>query len=129
MIVKIKVLNGKKTGTTFLVWKSPYVIGRHEKADLRISNSQVSVQHCSIFIRGNEVWVWDMDSTNGTFINDKRIQVEQRIFLGDQLQVGPALFEIIQEATGVIPDKRHDEYSATQLIEPGQVPPSNNSDV
>jgi pSer/pThr/pTyr-binding forkhead associated (FHA) protein len=115
MVVKIRAANGKKVGTTFLVWKSPYIIGRHEQADLKITNPQVSVYHCSIVIRGNEVWVRDMDSTNGTFINDERVKGEERLGIGDRLQVGPAVFEIIQEATGVIPEENHDNYSSTQL--------------
>jgi pSer/pThr/pTyr-binding forkhead associated (FHA) protein len=118
VIVKIRAVNGKKAGTTFLVWKSPYIIGRHEQADLRIGNTQVSVYHCSILIRANEVWVRDMDSTNGTFLNDEQITGEHRIGIGDQLRIGPAVFEIIQEATGAIPDEQRENYTSTQVAIP-----------
>src|SRR5580692_5035150 len=103
MVVKVRVVNGKKAGTTYLVYKSPYIIGRHEQADLKIDNPQVSVYHCSIVIKGNEVWVHDMDSTNGTFINSERVNKERRLVIGDRVQIGPAVFEVLQEATGVVP--------------------------
>jgi pSer/pThr/pTyr-binding forkhead associated (FHA) protein len=113
MVVKLKVVNGKHAGTTYLVWKSPYIIGRHEQADLRIGNSQVSVYHCCIIIRGTEVWVRDMDSTNGTFVNDERIDGEQRLRIGDCVKAGPAQFEVLQEATGAIPEADRDGYTPT----------------
>ena len=114
MIVKLKVVNGKHAGTMYLVWKSPYIIGRHEQADLRVGSSQVSVYHCSIIIRGNEVYVRDMDSTNGTFLNDKRVDGELRLGIGDCVKVGPAQFEVLQEATGVIPEADRAGYGTTE---------------
>ena len=122
-VVKIRVVNGKKAGATYLVFKSPYIIGRHDQADLKICNPQVSVYHCSIVIKGNEVWVRDMDSTNGTFINNERVDSEQRLVIGDQLQVGPAVFEVLQEATGVVPEEHHEDYTSTLMNVPAQLQP------
>ena len=115
MIVKLKVANGKQSGTTYLVWKSPYIIGRHEQADLRIGNPQVSVYHCCVIVRGNEVWVRDMDSTNGTLVNGELIERggEVRLRIGDQIKAGPATFEVLQEATGAIPEPDRDGYTPT----------------
>ena len=113
MIVKLRVANGKHTGTTYLVWKSPYIIGRHEQADLRVGSPQVSVYHCSVLKRGNEVWVRDMDSTNGTFVNDEQISGEVRLGIGDKIRVGPAVFEVVQEATGYVPEANRDGYTPT----------------
>ena len=89
MIVKLQIANGKPAGTTYIVWKSPYIIGRHAQANLQIDNVRVSVYHCCLLIRDTEVWVRDMDSTNGTFVNDELIEGERRLKLGDRLQVGP----------------------------------------
>ena len=124
MVVKVRVVNGKKAGTTYLVYKSPYIIGRHEQADLKIGNPQVSVYHCSIVIKGNEVWVHDMDSTNGTFINSERVNKERRLVIGDRVQIGPAVFEVLQEATGVVPAERHEDYSLTVMNIPVQLQPA-----
>lgn len=116
MIVKLRVANGKHAGTMYLVHKSPYIIGRHEQADLRIGNAQVSVQHCCVVVRGTEVWVRDLGSTNGTLVNDEQIAGEVRLGVSDRLQVGPAVFEVIQEATGYIAAADRDGYTPTQPV-------------
>jgi pSer/pThr/pTyr-binding forkhead associated (FHA) protein len=113
MLVKLRVTNGKHAGTTYIVWKSPYIIGRHAQANLQIDNQKVSVYHCCLSLRGNEVWVRDMDSTNGTLVNDAQITGEVRLSIGDRIQVGPAVLEVIQEATGAVRMDDRDEYTAT----------------
>lgn len=115
MIVKLRVANGKHAGTSYLVHKSPYIIGRHEQADLRIGNAQVSVQHCCVVIRGTEVWVRDLGSTNGTYVNDAHLDGEARLGVGDRIQVGPAVLEVVQEATGFLATADRDGYSSTQV--------------
>jgi pSer/pThr/pTyr-binding forkhead associated (FHA) protein len=112
MLVKLRVTNGKAAGTTYIVWKTPYVIGRHAQANLQIDNSKVSVYHCCLILRGAEVWVRDMDSTNGTLVNDEPID-EVRLALGDRLQIGPAILEVLQEATGALPMDDRDDYTPT----------------
>lgn len=113
MIVKLQLANGKHAGTTYIVWTSPYIIGRHAQANLQIDNTRVSVYHCCLLIRGTEVWVRDMDSTNGTFVNDEQLTGERRLKLGDRIQVGPAVFDVLQEATGAVPLDDRDEYTPT----------------
>jgi len=63
-------------------------IGRDLECDISLDLSGLSRQHCAVFRQGNRVYVKDLDSTNGTFVNGERIQVRQlsdgdRIFLGD----------------------------------------------
>jgi pSer/pThr/pTyr-binding forkhead associated (FHA) protein len=118
MLVKLRVSNGKAAGTTYLVWKTPYIIGRHAQANLQIDNTRVSVYHCCLIMRGTEVWVRDMDSTNGTFVNDEQITDEVRLSLGDRIQVGPAILEVLQEATGAIPMGDRADYTPTAAALP-----------
>jgi two-component system, cell cycle response regulator len=124
MLVKLRVSNGKHAGTTYIVWKTPYVIGRHAQANLQIDNSRVSVYHCCLILRGTEVWVRDMDSTNGTFVNDEQITDEVRLSLGDRIQVGPAVLEVLQEATGALPMDDRDEYTPTNPALPAVPKPA-----
>ena len=118
MIVKLRVANGKHEGTTYLVHKSPYLIGRHDQADLRIGNPQVSVQHCVVIIRGTEVWIRDLGSTNGTYVNEEVLDGERRLGVSDVIQIGPALFEVIQEATGFLRDVDREGYTPTPPVLP-----------
>ncbi len=118
MLVKLRVTNGKHAGTTYIVWKSPYIIGRHARANLQIDHSRVSVYHCCLTVRGNEVFVRDMDSTNGTFLNDQLLDDEVRLKLGDRIQVGPAILEVLQEAAGALRMDDRDDYTPTSPAMP-----------
>jgi pSer/pThr/pTyr-binding forkhead associated (FHA) protein len=99
MLVKLRVANGKHAGTAYNVWRWPYLIGRHAQANLQIDNMRVSVHHCHLLLRGTEVWVRDLNSTNGTHINDDELPRggERRLSLGDRLTVGPVVLEVLQE--------------------------------
>jgi phage tail-like protein len=67
-------------------------IGRVEaNNDLALANARVSRQHMRFVWRGNDLYVEDLGSANGTWINDERVQPEtpQQIKEGDSVTVGP----------------------------------------
>jgi len=68
------------------------VIGRRPDCGLRIPTGDVSRQHCEIVV-GEEVLVRDLGSSNGTYVNGKRI-AESKLDAGDQLGVGPIVFVV-----------------------------------
>jgi anti-anti-sigma factor len=45
-------------------------------------------------VRGARVFVRDLGSTNGTFLNDRRVQAEEEILHGDWLRIGPLQFDV-----------------------------------
>lgn len=68
-------------------------IGR-SGCDINFSNSSsISGNHCVINIRGIQVFVTDLDSTNGTFINGQQIK-SSILQVGDILKVGDAKFKL-----------------------------------
>ncbi len=69
------------------------VIGRHEDCSLRIPLAEVSRRHTQVITEGKDVRVKDLGSTNGTFVNNKRI-TEHKLNPGDHLVVGPVVFTI-----------------------------------
>lgn len=83
----------KKDGTT-KTFKLPCAvtsIGRRQDCDFCLPLSMVSRRHCEISVSKDQVWVRDLGSRNGTFINGQRID-ETRAKAGDILQVGPVSF-------------------------------------
>lgn len=113
MLVKLKMVNSKQAGTTYIVHKSPYVIGRHDGCDLRVKSPRVSLHHCAILVKENEVWVRDLKSTNGTFVNDRQVTADYRLKPGDLIQAGPAVMEVIQEAAGLLQKDDREQYGST----------------
>lgn len=79
---KILPLTGKTT------------IGRRRSNDLVLSDNTVSGQHCIILAEGDEVYIQDLDSTNGTFLNGKRIHEKTVLQRGDKLMLGKQEFTV-----------------------------------
>lgn len=52
----------------------------------------ISKKHCSIFEAANQLFVEDLNSKNGTFVNDKRIDGTQALNNGDMLRIGQTKF-------------------------------------
>jgi hypothetical protein len=53
-----------------------------------------STLHARLFRHGDQIWVEDLGSTNGTFVNSERIGQASRLSRGDLLQVGATVFEV-----------------------------------
>lgn len=88
---------GKSQGKVIPIAVPQFWIGRDEKCHLRPATPLVSKRHCAIIVRGDKVVVRDFDSTNGTFINEVRLQGEKEIVNGDVLKVGPLEFTVALE--------------------------------
>jgi len=69
------------------------VIGRRPDCALRIPTGDVSRQHCEIALGDDYVVVRDLGSSNGTYVNGKRV-AESKLSAGDQLEVGPVVFVV-----------------------------------
>ena len=72
----------------FVVGPSGLKIGRKPPADAVIGHPSVSRQHCVVGLANDELLVSDLNSTNGTFIDDERIDHPEVLPLGSVLRVG-----------------------------------------
>jgi pSer/pThr/pTyr-binding forkhead associated (FHA) protein len=94
MQVKLRTFFGKMYGTTVTVTRSPFLIGRADDCDLRPALNYVSRYHCKLTMKGSHLFVRDLESRNGTFVNGKRIEVDHTLRHGDVIALGPLLYEI-----------------------------------
>jgi S1-C subfamily serine protease len=69
-------------------------LGRGPGNDIVLSDDGVSREHARVWLRGDEVVVQDLDSTNGTFVNDIKISEPCSLRPGDSFQVGRAVIEV-----------------------------------
>ena len=85
----------KKDGSTkdFPMPNSVMVIGRRECCDLCIPLMVVSKRHCQVSIEQDNLNIRDIGSSNGTFINGRRIE-ESALNPGDRIQIGPVSFAV-----------------------------------
>lgn len=86
---------GADIGRKTVLSEATYVIGRDASSDLALGRDSVSRRHAVIRQDDSGSWaVEDLGSTNGTFVNEQRIN-KQPLFDGDQLRTGDVIFKFL----------------------------------
>ena len=70
-------------------------VGRAPRADFILDVALVSRLHCRLTAGDDQLEVLDLKSTNGTFVNDKRV-AKARLAKGDRLRIGRVEFTVEQ---------------------------------
>lgn len=68
-------------------------LGRGPECDLRIPIDSCSREHCQFILQGNALHIKDLGSSNGTFVNNQRIE-ESALSSGDRVTIGPVVITI-----------------------------------
>ena len=68
------------------------VYGRSDTADVTVANDTVSARHCELSVTGGTYTLTDLNSSNGTFVNGKRVTTVA-LKSGDRVHMGTAAFE------------------------------------
>jgi len=97
--ISLKVLEGSEKGTVYPVIKPRITIGR-TNADINIQDALSSRIHCAIEINGELIQLRDLDSTNGTFVGDQRIQTVP-LSNGSVFRIGGHSFQLVIIPSGV----------------------------
>jgi len=75
-------------GRRYAVNAATITIGRSSEADIQVSDSGVSRKHIAIERRGDRVFVKDLGSTNGSFVNGARLDPEAELLDGSVVTAG-----------------------------------------
>lgn len=100
-MAKLVILSQGMTGRAHDLKVDKTTIGRVDDNTFPIAESSVSSHHCEILLRGNDVVVNDLNSTNGTFINGDKVTGEAVLKPGQILRLGQV--ELRLEVEGATP--------------------------
>ena len=93
---RLQVLNGKRQGRVFEIPRgAEQVIGHRQSANIAIDDPWVSWDHARVFFEngeGHTCWIEDLGSTNGTYVNDRRIQNHELVD-NDVFMLGKTAFK------------------------------------
>lgn len=84
----LAVRSGGPPGAAFPLDRPTVTIGREPSAVVFLDDVTVSREHAVISIAGGAVTLRDLGSLNGTYVNRRRIEEEERLEHGDELQIG-----------------------------------------
>jgi predicted component of type VI protein secretion system len=87
-MAKLVVLSAGLAGVSYELKTDKTTVGRVEDNTFQITQASVSSHHCEVLLRGSDVVVKDLNSTNGTFINNQQITGEGVIKPGQTLRLG-----------------------------------------
>lgn len=89
----IVVERGPRTGMTYMLREGNTTVGRHPESDIFLNDVTVSRHHCRFVTGSDELIVEDSGSTNGTYVNDERVDSTQ-LAAGDEVLVGRFRFVV-----------------------------------
>lgn len=85
-VIRLALANAEETQWEFAI--PEVIIGRDPSCELCIADDTVSAHHARLSYHHNQWWVEDLQSTNGTFLNDEKVYTPTVIISGDELRCG-----------------------------------------
>ncbi|WP_395690380.1 FHA domain-containing protein [Nocardioides sp.] len=90
----VEVTAGSNAGARADLAQAPILIGRGADAAIRLDDDYVSTRHARIASSGDQWFVEDLGSTNGTYVGAARITQPTTITLGTQVRIGKTVLEL-----------------------------------
>jgi diguanylate cyclase (GGDEF)-like protein len=105
---------GTELGARYMLEKEPVVLGRDDNCDVSVNDDSVSRRHACITPSPQGHVVMDLQSTNGTFVNDVRV-TQQLLKDGDYLRIGNGIYRYL--AGGNIEAEYHEEIYRLTIVD------------
>jgi len=123
-MARLVILSEGLTGKAHELTVDKTTIGRVEDNTFPVPEPSVSSHHCEILLRGAEIIVRDLNSTNGTFINGNQVSGEAAVKPGNILRLGQIEMRLEDaSAKPVAPKKLPDQTMVIpQGVKLGQEP-------
>ena len=86
--------HGPGTGQLLPVGEGALILGRSSSCDLRLPHASISRRHARLTRRGERLFLEDLGSQNGTFLDDERLAGPCELQVGQRIHIGPAVLRL-----------------------------------
>jgi pSer/pThr/pTyr-binding forkhead associated (FHA) protein len=90
----VAVVDGANAGESISLDHAPLLIGRGSDAAIRLDDDYVSTRHARIAASGDQWFVEDLGSTNGTYLGAQRLTQPTSLQLGSRVRIGKTTLEL-----------------------------------
>ena len=91
---RLVITSGPKSGVEIELGTEPLTIGRSSESGLQILDDYTSTHHARLLLWNDEWVIQDLDSTNGTFLDGKRVTIPTQVPVNTPVKVGATSFEL-----------------------------------
>lgn len=91
---RLVITSGPRAGTELALGRDPITIGRSGESNLVIRDDYTSTHHARLLLWNDEWMIQDLDSTNGTFLDGRRVTVPTQVPLDTPIKIGTTTFEL-----------------------------------
>jgi hypothetical protein len=91
---RLVITSGPRSGTELALGRDPITIGRSSESGLVIRDDYTSTHHARLLLWNDEWMIQDLDSTNGTFLDGRRVTVPTQVPLDTPIKIGTTTFEL-----------------------------------
>lgn len=91
---KLQIVGGPNTGQSVPLGDQPILLGRGTDAAIRLDDDYVSTRHARFATNGEEWFVEDLGSTNGTYVGSQRVSTPVPVGIGVQVRLGKTIVEL-----------------------------------
>ena len=102
MTWKIQAIGGDLAGQAIGIERD-MLVGRHQAADIVLQAAEISRKHAAFLLKEDVLWLQDLGSSNGTFVNDVRITETVELKQDDVLQFASLKFTVLKTDEVAVP--------------------------
>ena len=96
-LIAVLTVNGRPIELELSEGRAARVLGRSSDADIPLADAEASRRHAALQAAAGSIYVTDLGSRNGTFLNGKRLSSEGiELKVGDHIDVGNTRLELVE---------------------------------
>lgn len=91
---KLTVVEPQDLAGTIFPLGDELTVGRAAGCQITLDDTYASQIHARLFVRDDQLYVEDLGSTNGTYLNRRKVSAPMVVSLGDRIQIGSTVMEV-----------------------------------